>query len=126
MDPLTIIVTALVAGAAAGGKDAASSAVKDLYLAISSRIAERAGRDAETVPALARNESVPGGNIPALEALIRRNELAPDQQLNQAARRLLAEVDGATLAHVRNQLDLAHAQGVQVGDGNTQTNTFNA
>jgi len=31
MDPVTLIVTALVAGAAAGLKDAASSAIKDAY-----------------------------------------------------------------------------------------------
>ena len=50
MDPITLIVTALAAGAALGVKDAASSAVKDAYAGlkalVSKRLARQAGRRA--------------------------------------------------------------------------------
>jgi hypothetical protein len=51
MDPITLIVTALAAGAALGVKDAASSAVKDAYAGLKALVGKRlAGRpDAEVV-----------------------------------------------------------------------------
>jgi hypothetical protein len=59
MDPITLIVTALAAGAALGVKDAASTAVKDGYNGLKALVKKRfAGRpDAELV--LARYETAP-------------------------------------------------------------------
>lgn len=59
MDPVTLIVTALAAGAALGLKDTASGVVKDAYASLKTlakkRLADR--RDGELV--LARHEEAP-------------------------------------------------------------------
>ena len=59
LDPITLIVTALAAGAALGVTDAASSAVKDAYAGLKALVRKRfAGRpDAELV--LAKHETAP-------------------------------------------------------------------
>jgi hypothetical protein len=41
MDPVTLIVAALVAAAAAGGKDVASAAVKDAYAELKRLLVDR-------------------------------------------------------------------------------------
>ncbi|MEU1523982.1 hypothetical protein ABZ413_17455 [Nocardia rhamnosiphila] len=113
MDPFTIIVTALVAGAAAGGQDAASAAVRDAYMALRRRISGD-GVEGELTEALEANESSPGGDRAALEAAVRRNGVDTDSQAQLLAQRLLQAVP---TKHVFN--DLRHAQGVHAGDGGT-------
>jgi hypothetical protein len=59
MDPITLIVTVLAAGAALGITDSASSAVKDAYTGLKALLRKRlAGRPDEVV--LARHEQAPG------------------------------------------------------------------
>ena len=59
MDPVTLIVTALVAGAAAGMKDTASSAIKDAYNGLKGLVGRKlAGRPGGEL-VLARHEQDP-------------------------------------------------------------------
>lgn len=124
MDPITVIVTALIAGAAAGGSDAAAAAVRDAYAAIRNRLSQ-AGRDAETTAAIEANEAAPGENVAAIEAAVTRTGLGSDQEAGAAASRLLANLSSDRIEQAKSLIDLSHAQGVQVGDHNTQNNTFN-
>ncbi|MEV4126934.1 hypothetical protein [Nocardia sp. NPDC049707] len=123
MDPITVIVTALIAGAAAGGQEAASAAVRDAYLAIRSRIS-RGGGDAEATVAIEANEAEPGGDVAAIEAAVTRALVVDDVELRAWAARLLAAVPSAHVDRAQSRIDLSYAKGVQVGDDNTQHNTF--
>ncbi len=59
MDPITLIVTALAAGAASGVTDTASSAVRDAYASLKALVRKRfAGRQAGEL-VLAEHESAP-------------------------------------------------------------------
>ena len=59
MDPITLIVTALAAGAALGVKDTTSSAVKDAYAGLKALVRKRlAGRPGADL-VLARHEKAP-------------------------------------------------------------------
>lgn len=73
MDPITLIVTALAAGAALGLKDSASAAVQDAYAGLKALVRKRlAGRqDAELV--LARYEQAP--QTPSLSNSLETQEL---------------------------------------------------
>ncbi|GAA5047765.1 RIP homotypic interaction motif-containing protein [Nocardia callitridis] len=120
MDILTIISTALIAGAAAGGKDAASAAVRDAYGALRDRLG--GGNVGEVVEA---NELAPGGNIGELETTLEQHLRASDtEQLRAAAETLLSRLPSDQVDQARNRVDLSHAKGVQIGNHNTQHNSF--
>ncbi|WP_181719595.1 hypothetical protein [Nocardia gipuzkoensis] len=122
MDPITVIVTALVAGAAAGGSDAAAAAVRDAYTAIRNRLSQ-AGHDTASI--IEANETAPGENVAAIEAAVRRNGLGDDRDTADAAQRLLAHLPTERIDQARSLIDLSHARGVQLGDHNIQNNKFN-
>ncbi|WP_216918253.1 hypothetical protein [Nocardia noduli] len=118
MDPFTIIVAALIAGAAAGGQDAASAVVRDAYAALRRRIIGD-GRDGAVLAGIEANESAAGGERAAVEAAVLRAEVVEDAEVRVLAQRVL---EVAPSKQVFN--DLRHAQGVQAGDGGTMNVTF--
>ena len=124
MDPITLIVTALAAGAALGVKDAASSAVKDAYAGLKALAKRRlAGRpDAEVV--LARHEQAPQTWQAPLLAELGEAGADRDRDLVAAAQALMNLLDQAGSRSGKYLVSVRDSQGVQVGDHNTQTNTF--
>lgn len=123
MDPLTIITTALVAGAAAGGRDAASTAVRDAYLAVRERICRSAG-GAHVELVLDANETDPGVNVTEVEEVLARHGVGEDVAVRDAAAVLLKALPGEKVRYAQARIDLRGAKGVQVGDRNTQHNSF--
>ncbi|MEV4129162.1 hypothetical protein [Nocardia sp. NPDC049707] len=113
-----MIVTALLAGAAAGGQEAASAAVRDAYGALRRRISGD-GADVEITAALEANESCAGGDRAVVEAAVRRARVGDDVEGQVLAQRVL---DAVPSKQVFN--DLRHAQGVYTGDGGTVNITF--
>jgi hypothetical protein len=126
MDPITLIVTALAAGAALGVKDAASSAVKDAYAGLKALVGKRlAGRpDAEVV--LARYENAPETWQAPLMAELDEAGAGHDRDLAAAARALMNLVDEAGARAGKYTVDVRGAQGVQIGDHTRQDNVFHA
>ncbi|WP_033247444.1 RIP homotypic interaction motif-containing protein [Nocardia carnea] len=120
MDPMTI-VTALIAGAAAGGQEAASAAVRDAYLALRNRIS---GGGGDARAAIEANEAAPGGDIAALDSVVRRSRVVDDAAQRESAERLLSVAPTEYVEYARGHINLSHSQGVQVGHYNTQHNTF--
>ena len=121
VDPVSLVVGALAAGASTGVTDVASSAVKDAYAGLKAALAERfRGRPSAEV-ALAEHEACPATWQAPLEQYV--GEVGVDTELEQLARRLLEAVrSGGDARQV--QINAETIQGQQVGDGNTQTNTF--
>jgi hypothetical protein len=126
MDPVTLIVTALAAGAAAGVTDTASSMVKDTYAGLKALAKKRlAGRpDAGLV--LARHEQAPETWQAPLVAELRDAGADGDRGLVAAALALLRLVDEAGARAGKYTVDARGAQGVQIGDRNSQDIVINA
>jgi hypothetical protein len=126
MDPVTLIVTALAAGAALGLKDTASAAVMDAYRSLKRLVATRlAGRrDGELL--LARNEEAPKVWEAPLAAELKAAGAAADPDLVAAAQVLMRLVDEAGSRAGKYSVQVIGSQGAQVGDHNTQHNTFGA
>jgi hypothetical protein len=126
MDPVTLIVTALAAGAALGLKDTASAAVKDAYGSLKALVARRlAGRhDGELV--LARHEEAPQAWEGPLVAELTAAGAADDAGLVTAAQTLMSLVDETGSRAGKYTVQVQGAQGVQIGDHNTQHNIFGA
>ncbi|MFC7280015.1 hypothetical protein ACFQS1_39165 [Paractinoplanes rhizophilus] len=125
MSAVEVIAAALAAGAGAGMKDTASAAVKDAYAGLKALLKARlGGHGDDVVEALDADETAPGVWQTHLGEALTESGAATDEQVVAAAQRLLRLTDPAGSAAGKYQVDLREAKGVQVGDHNTQHNTF--
>ena len=124
MEPITLILTALGAGAALGVKETASAAVKDAYEGLKALVRGRlaARRDGELV--LARFEEAPETWKDPLAVELTAAGADRDTDLVAAAQALMRLADAAGAQAGRYAVQVTGGQGVQVGDHNTQSNTF--
>jgi len=119
---LELIVAALAAGASAGVSNTATAAVQDAYGALKGLLTQRlSGRD-QAQQALQTAETTPGVWQTLLGEHLTASGAADDERVLVAAHRLLTLLDPPAAATFR--VDLREAKGVQVGDHNTQHNTF--
>jgi hypothetical protein len=125
MDPITLIVTALAAGAALGVKDTASAAVKDAYSGLKVLVRNRLGgrQDAELV--LAKHELAPETWQAPLMAELAEARADRDRELIAAAQAMLDLAGEAGGRAGKYTVDARGAAGVQIGDLNSQDNVFN-
>jgi RIP homotypic interaction motif len=126
MDPISLIVTALAAGAVLGLRDTASAAVKDAYGSLKGLAGRRlAGRrDGELV--LARHEEAPEAWERPLAVELTAARAADDAALVAAAQALMRLVDETGSRAGKYAVQVQESQGVQIGDHNAQHNTFGA
>jgi hypothetical protein len=125
MDPVTLIVTALAAGAASALQDGASAAVKDAYAQVKALVTRRfAGRPKGEL-VLAEHEAAPQTWQAPLAAELSAAGADGDADLVAAAQILMSLIDDeAGSRSGKYAVSVRDSQGVQVGDHATQTNTF--
>jgi hypothetical protein len=124
MDPVALIVTALTAGAASALQDEASVAVKDAYARLKALVKKRfAGRPKGEL-VLAEHEAAPLTWEAPLAAELSASGAEGDADLVAAAQAVMSLVDGAGARSGKYVVTVRDSQGVQVGNHNTQTNTF--
>ena len=126
MEPVTLILTALGAGAALGVKDTASAAVKDAYEGLKALAKKRLAcrKDGELV--LARYEEAPDTWEVLLAAKLAAVGADADADLVTAAQAVMHLADEAGMRAGKYNVQVHGGQGVQVGDQNIQHNTFGA
>jgi hypothetical protein len=124
VDPVTLIVTALAAGAALGLKGAASAAIEDAYAALKSLVRRRLiGRpDGELV--VTRHEQAPETWAAPLVAELSAAGAGNDAGLVAAAQALMKLADVEGFQSGKYVVGVQGSQGVQVGDHNVQANVF--
>ncbi|MGH3620728.1 MAG: RIP homotypic interaction motif-containing protein [Sciscionella sp.] len=124
MDPVSLIVAALAAGAVAGAQSTAADVVKDAYAGLKALVRRRfAGRESGEM-VLEKHEGHPEAWRGALEAELVEVDVAGDSAVVQAAQQVLALLDAEGFRAGKYQVDARGAQGVQIGDQTTMTNTF--
>jgi len=126
MAGVELVAAALVAGATAGLTDVAGGAVRDAYQSLRDAVRRRLakhGDDGEGV--LAANEADSGAGQDGLRAALSAAGVDQDEEILAKARALVDALRAAGLQSGTNVVDAQNAKGVQVGDRNTQTNTFN-
>ena len=126
MDPITLIVTALAAGAALGVRDSTARAVKDAYEALKALVNKRLGGGPNAAFMLARHEQAPSTWQEPLKAELAGTGADLDRNLIAAAQALLDLVGEAGLQSGKYTVDARGAQGVQVGDRNRQENVYHS
>lgn len=129
MDPLNVIVSAIVGGAAAAGKDIGGQAVKDAYNGLKSLITRKAADPPAAEAALAVVEQAPpqGPDPQEVARRLGAARVEPDPEILEAARALLSRLASQGMApewvqQARVNGGGAIAQGigaVAVGEGGT-------
>lgn len=125
MDPITLIVTALAAGAALGAQDTASAMIKDSYAGLKALVRKRLGGGTSAELVVAKHEEAPDAWQTPLMAELAQAGADRDRALIAAAKALLDQMNEAGTAR-KYTVDAREAQGVQIGDHNRQDNVFNA
>jgi len=119
-----VVLAALAAGAGAGLKGAATSAVTDAYASLRDRLGARLTGRTRVLQVLADPPSDEEMLKDELQGALVASGAGQDQAVLAAALWLLALVDPQGSQAGRYQVYAPGAKGVQVGDHNTQTNTF--
>ena len=122
---MELILAALIAGATAAAKDTAGVAVKDAYEALKALIKKKFAEQEKDDPSkiIDKYEKKPEVTKPLLEDELKEAGLEKDEEILKAAEAVMTKKDpeGASTG----KYDFLGAMGIQVGDHNTQTNTFN-
>jgi hypothetical protein len=124
MDPISLIVAALAAGAASALQDGASAAVKDAYARLTVLVKKRFAHRPKGQLVLAEHEAAPETWEAPLAAELVAAGAEGDTDLAAAAQALMSLIDEAGTRSGKYAVTIHDSQGVQVGDHNTQTNTF--
>jgi hypothetical protein len=125
VEPVSLVVAALLAGSAAGVTSASSSMVTDAYAALKGLVRRRvAARRAGAEAIVDREQQDPAAWEAELVPVLTEAQVDQDEQIVTAARQLLALVDPSGAAAGKYTVDLREAKGVQVGDHNVQHNQF--
>ncbi|HET6355445.1 hypothetical protein [Streptomyces sp.] len=124
MTNVELIVAALAAGAAAGAGDTAKAAVTDAYTGLRDALRRRLVGRRGAEQALSAVAVEPARWQIDLAADLEETGAANDNEILAAAQRLLALAGPAGPTASGYRVDAREAKGVQVGDHNTQHNTF--
>ena len=134
MEPISLVVGALVAGASAALKDTASQAVKDAYQGLRTLVVHYwmkgtegtdTAKEAEAKVLLDNLEEDPNTYQVPLEKKLTKVMPQVDRDLVEKAQQVYQLLDEAGFSAGKYKVSMGNAQGVQIGDFNTQTNTFN-
>lgn len=91
MDPLSLIVAALSAGAAAAAKDTAGAAIRGGYQGLKALIQKRLAGDPAAAMVLQEHEKDPGTYDAPLRKKLAAAAMEQDEQILQAARQVLEQ-----------------------------------
>jgi hypothetical protein len=124
MEPVSLITTALAAGAKAAIGDEVRASVKVAYTRLRTLAIERLGGDPAGEYIVGRHERAPDTWQTPLAAELTEAGAGQDTDLVDAAQKLMALLDTRGFRSGRYVINVSGAQGVQIGDNNTQTNNF--
>ncbi|MEU9987746.1 hypothetical protein AB0E10_13230 [Streptomyces sp. NPDC048045] len=126
MTGVELVLAALAAGASAGVTETAGSAIHDAYAGLRESVRRRlAERGESAVRILSASEAAPGAWQARLGEELTAAGVDRDEEVVAAARALLAQLGLRRQEGSGYSVDAREAKGVQVGNQNHQTNTFN-
>lgn len=124
MDPVTLIVTALAAGAASARPDDAEGTVKAALARLRALAKTRLSARPAGEVVLAQHEEAPDVYGQPLQHELTQSGAAADPELVNAAQELMKLTDARGSAAGKYTVNVQDSSGVQVGDNNTQVNHF--
>lgn len=124
MDPLTLIIAALTAGAAAGLQSTVSQAVQEAYNGLKTLIQHKFADKPAAEVALSQHEQEPDVWKAPLESELKKTGADKDDAIIQAAQKLMALAQPEQAAMGKYNVHISGGQGVVVGEHNTSTMNF--
>ncbi|MEH1882067.1 hypothetical protein [Nostoc sp.] len=125
MEPISIIIAALGAGAIAATKDTAGTAVKDAYQGLKALIKKKFESEPKAQMVLEEHETDPETYEAPLKKKLAEAGVDRDAEIIKAAQELLKqEKPEESAAGKYNTVFQGEVKGIQVGDRNTQENKF--
>ena len=128
MDPITLIVAALAAGAVSGAldglKDDVEGPAKAAYEKFRRLVKKRVSGTPSAELALTEYEADPKTWEAPLAAKLKEVSADDDAGLLAAAKALMEVIDVVGRGSGKYKVTITDSKGVQVGDGNLQVNTF--
>ena len=122
---MEIIIAALVAGATAAAKDTAGQAVKDAYKGLKDLIKNKFASEPKAQMVLEEHETDPETYGAALKKKLIEAGIDKDEKILNAAQELLKQEKPEEFkAGKFNVVFQGEVKGTQVGDHNTQKNTY--
>lgn len=116
MDPVSLIVAALAAGASTALKDTAAEAVKDAYAGLKSLLTRKLGDEPAAQVAIDKYEESPDVWEKPLEEEIKKSGVADDEEVVRAAQKLMEVVDPAGALAGKYNVNISGGKGIVVGD----------
>ena len=124
MDPISLIITALTAGAVAGIRDTSGAVIKDAYGALKALVRRRFGGNREATAELEQSERQPAARMGELAWRLRAVGAETDEELIMAAQAVLRIVDPAGARAGKYDVRISGGKGIVVGDHANVTMTF--
>ena len=124
MDPVSIIVTALAAGAAAAAKDTASQAIKDSYAGLKALIQKRFADKPEAEITLTQHQNKPEVWEAPLKDALTETGATQDDAIIRQAQQLLKLVNPQQASQGKYNIQIGEAKGVVIGDNAQVTQNF--
>jgi hypothetical protein len=127
MDPISLIVSALSAGAIAALKDTAGTAVKDGYAGLKALVLRRfhGNSDAQSQLAAVERAPVVTGSNTTLKQHLEAAGAGHDEELLRKAHDLLAQLDPKGAQAGKYNVAVSGGKGVVIGDAASVTMSFN-
>jgi hypothetical protein len=126
VDPVTLIVGALAAGALKGAGETATVAVTDAYTALKTAVASRFAERQLSATVLAEYEDDPDTYEKPLAKKIQQTGAGEDPRIVELAQVLMRLMDQDGARSGKYTVDVRGAKGVQIGDHANQHNTFSS
>jgi len=125
MDPISMIVSALTAGAVAALQETAGTAINDAYQGLISLVKKKFGKDTKAVTALEGHAEDPDTWQKPLEKSIQESGAAEDKDVLEAAQKLLELVQSTQSSSKYDIKIEGDVQGLVQGDNAKVTMNFN-
>lgn len=124
MEPISLILAALVAGAAAGAQDAAGRAVRDAYDGLRSLLERKLAGRAAGAAVLREHERAPDVWEKPLREELSESGAGQDEAIVRVAQRVLAAADPGGARSGKYNVTISGGKGIVVGDHVNVTMTF--
>jgi hypothetical protein len=123
MDPVSLVISALAAGASSGLTGAAGAAIADAYAALKSLLRRRLSDNGQDPAVVDQPQKDPQQLETALAGQLTSDDI--DDQILAAARQLLERVDPHGALAGKYVVTVDNSKGVVIGDRNTVNQVIN-
>ena len=124
MDPVSVVLAALAAGATAAAQDTASQAVKDAYAGLKALVKKRFEKKPQAEMALAEYEKDTDTWEKPLQKSLVETEADQDEALVRQAQQVLKLVNPQQASQGKYNVQIGEGTGIVIGDNAQVTQTF--